>query len=85
MGYLVFGFAPGLFWLYYFYKKDKYEPEPKKAIIKTFFLGIIAAIPVCIAERILSLLILPFKSLSVPLFYLFFCFLIVGPMAFFIF
>jgi len=41
---ILLGFAPGLFWLWYFYKKDKLEPEPKSYIIKTFCLGMLAAI-----------------------------------------
>ncbi|HOG73405.1 MAG TPA: PrsW family intramembrane metalloprotease, partial [Methanofastidiosum sp.] len=37
--------APGIFWVWFFYKKDKYEPEPKKIIIFTFLLGVLATIP----------------------------------------
>jgi RsiW-degrading membrane proteinase PrsW (M82 family) len=37
--------APGLFWLWFFYQKDKLEPEPKKLIAITFFLGVLLAIP----------------------------------------
>jgi RsiW-degrading membrane proteinase PrsW (M82 family) len=43
-------FAPGVFLLWYIYKKDKYEPEPKALVIKTFVYGILIAIPVSIAE-----------------------------------
>jgi RsiW-degrading membrane proteinase PrsW (M82 family) len=42
--------APGIFWLWFFYKKDKLEPEPKHLIIKTFFLGVLLAIPVLIVQ-----------------------------------
>lgn len=44
LAYFFLGFAPGIYWLYYFYKKDKLEPEPKKLLIKMYFLGIISAL-----------------------------------------
>lgn len=47
---IVLAFAPGIFWLWYFYKKDKLEPEPKQLVVKTFFLGMLVAIPVVLAE-----------------------------------
>ena len=53
---LALGLAPGIFWLWYFYRKDKLEPEPKHLIIKTFFLGMVSAVPAIILET-------PFKGL----------------------
>lgn len=47
---LTLAFAPGIFWLWYFYKKDKLEPEPKHLIVKTFFLGMLVAVPVTLLE-----------------------------------
>jgi RsiW-degrading membrane proteinase PrsW (M82 family) len=44
------GLAPGLFWLWFFYHRDKWEPEPKSAVIKTFFLGMAVVVPVLIVE-----------------------------------
>ena len=44
------GFLPGVFYLWYFYKKDKYEPEPVRLIIKTYFMGMLAAIPISFLE-----------------------------------
>jgi len=43
-------FAPGVFWLYYFYKKDKLEPEPKKLLIKMFLFGVLSTIPAILVE-----------------------------------
>ena len=43
-------FGPGIFWMIYLYKKDKLEPEPKSLVIKIFFLGLLAAIPIAIVE-----------------------------------
>lgn len=37
------GFAPGFFWLWFIYRKDKYAPEPLKLIATVFVLGIISA------------------------------------------
>ena len=48
-------FAPGIFWLWFFYKKDKWEPEPKRLIVETFIWGLLAVIPVAIVEY-------PFRS-----------------------
>ena len=43
MHYILLGFAPGLYWLWYFYQRDKLEPEPKKLVLISYFLGILAA------------------------------------------
>jgi len=48
---LILGFAPGIFWAWYFYKRDRLEPEPKSTVIKLFFYGILIAIPVAIIEQ----------------------------------
>jgi RsiW-degrading membrane proteinase PrsW (M82 family) len=42
--------APGLFWLWFFYKRDRFEPEPKHLIARTFFLGILVAFPIVFAQ-----------------------------------
>ncbi|MEE9275404.1 MAG: PrsW family glutamic-type intramembrane protease [bacterium] len=47
---LALAFAPGLFWLWFFYRKDKIEPEPKILIIKVFFWGMVAVFPVSLIE-----------------------------------
>ncbi|MBU1077046.1 MAG: PrsW family intramembrane metalloprotease [Spirochaetes bacterium] len=79
MHYLILGFAPGLFWLYYFYKKDKFEPEPKKLIIRAFLLGLIIAVPVAIIESLLKGFVSPLRIISPYLYLMFFYFFIVGP------
>ncbi|MBU2513767.1 PrsW family intramembrane metalloprotease [bacterium] len=52
--FIALGFLPGIFWLYYFYRKDVIEPEPKSLIAKTYLVGILVAVPVVIAEIRLS-------------------------------
>ena len=56
----VIGLAPGIFWLWLIYRRDKYRPEPKGLVIRAFLLGIVAVIPVMLVEVLLALpLILP--------------------------
>ena len=47
---IILGFAPGIFWVWYFYREDKWEPEPKKMIVKVFLYGIIISLPVLLFE-----------------------------------
>lgn len=37
--------APALFWLWLFYRRDRWEPEPKLRVLKLFALGAVAAAP----------------------------------------
>ncbi len=56
-GYTVFvlAFGPGIFWLWYFYKKDKLEPEPKSLILRTFFFGMLMVIPAGMIEHVITM------------------------------
>jgi len=45
-------FLPGLLWLWYFYSKDIYRPEPKGLIALTFFLGAVASAPAGLLELV---------------------------------
>jgi len=42
--YILMGFAPGLFWLWYFRRKDDLEPEPRLMLLKVFILGCLSAL-----------------------------------------
>ncbi len=53
---LALAFAPGLFWLWYFFKRDKYEPEPLHRIRNCFILGMAIVLPAGLAEVPFSLL-----------------------------
>lgn len=57
---LVVAIAPALFWLLYFYRKDKYEPEPLSWIVKIFLLGALIVIPIAIGEIIAGIFISEF-------------------------
>lgn len=50
---ILLALAPCLFMMWYFYHRDKYEPEPKKNILKIFLLGAVMVIPAAIIETIL--------------------------------
>ncbi|MCK8824425.1 PrsW family intramembrane metalloprotease [Fuchsiella alkaliacetigena] len=53
---LIVSILPGLLWIYFFYRQDKYEAEPFTLILKTFFLGAVTVIPAGLIE-------LPFSDL----------------------
>lgn len=42
--------VPGILWVWYFYRKDLYEPEPKGLVLKVFFFGMLAVIPAALIE-----------------------------------
>jgi RsiW-degrading membrane proteinase PrsW (M82 family) len=39
LGYVVYGFAPALFWLWFLRSKDRLEPEPRSLVLRVFVLG----------------------------------------------
>jgi protease PrsW len=47
--YIFFGLAPSVIWLLFFLRKDSH-PESNKMILKVFFFGMAAAIPVALLE-----------------------------------
>ena len=50
VGILLVSFAPGLFWLWFYLRKDSYQPAPRRLIAITFGLGCLATIPAAIVE-----------------------------------
>jgi protease PrsW len=57
----IFAIAPGLIWLFYFIEKDKH-PEPKRMILKIFFLGMAVALPAAFLELLFQKL--PFQEIA---------------------
>ncbi|MHC4135459.1 MAG: PrsW family intramembrane metalloprotease [Planctomycetota bacterium] len=43
--------APAFFWLWLFYRRDRWEPEPKAKVLQLFALGMAVAAPVYFLER----------------------------------
>lgn len=48
----VLAFSPAIFWLWYVYQKDKWEPEPRALVVKTFLLGMACALPAALGEAL---------------------------------
>ncbi len=46
----IIGFIPGILWLWFVYKKDKFEPEPLGLVMAIFAAGALSTIPVSIIE-----------------------------------
>jgi RsiW-degrading membrane proteinase PrsW (M82 family) len=52
---LLLAIGPALFWLWYFYNRDRYEPEPLSWIVMIYLLGMAVTIPVAFVEGLSSL------------------------------
>ena len=52
---LILGFAPALFWLWYFYLKDRYAPEPRAWILRILLLGMLSTIPIALIEGMIGI------------------------------
>lgn len=50
---LLIALSPCLFFLWYFYHRDKYDPEPKKKILTIYLAGAIMVIPAAVLEMLL--------------------------------
>jgi protease PrsW len=77
--------VPGLVWLWIFYRTDLYQPEPKRLVLATFGLGVLAIVPAFAAERAAQTLA-PLAAVfdgplgdSRPLTLALVCFLVIGP------
>ena len=53
VGLVLAAFAPGLFWLWFFLRKDAHGPAPRRLIAVTFALGCLAIIPAGLVEYVL--------------------------------
>ncbi|HBK68357.1 MAG TPA: PrsW family intramembrane metalloprotease [Firmicutes bacterium] len=42
---IIVSVIPGVLWLTYFYRKDRFEPEPKKLVAKVFIGGMLMVVP----------------------------------------
>lgn len=48
-------FIPALLWLRVFYRRDRYEPEPKRLIVGFFLLGIVAVAPAIAGNELFAI------------------------------
>ena len=53
LGILVLAFSPGIFWLWLICQRDKFRPEPRALVIRTFLWGMAVSIPISILESIM--------------------------------
>ncbi len=54
---LALALGPGVFWAWYFYRRDKFNPEPAALIVKIFLLGVLVTFPVAFVEGFFGLFI----------------------------
>ena len=52
--FLLLAIAPAAFWLWYFYRRDRYEPEPLSWVLLVYLLGIAVTIPVALVEGVMG-------------------------------
>ncbi len=76
--YVFVGFLPGLFWLWFYYKKDLH-PEPLKWIFKVFVWGLLAAIPAVVIELLADSLLLNYLDEASLIYIILSTFLMVAP------
>jgi RsiW-degrading membrane proteinase PrsW (M82 family) len=57
--YLLLGFAPGIFWLWWFQRKDDLEPEPRSLVLRVFALGCGSALLVLLVRPLIEPALLP--------------------------
>jgi RsiW-degrading membrane proteinase PrsW (M82 family) len=58
---LFIAFAPGLFYLWYLYHRDRYHHEPLRWLFWVFLVGMLVTIPVAFIENQLGSLITEFQ------------------------
>lgn len=59
--YILIAIAPGIFWLIFYRRKDREEPEPRRLVFKIFIWGMLATIPAAILEFIVDY-VMPYSS-----------------------
>jgi protease PrsW len=75
---LAIAIAPGIAIMWYIYAKDKYDREPKRHIIISFFLGMLATIPAIIVQATVTTLFGDFRNSTSVAYYAFYAFAIVA-------
>ena len=63
---LILAVGPGVIWMFWFYLKDRYEPEPRVVVARIFLLGAVALVPAAVAVQ-LAAYVLPLAFLPLAL------------------
>jgi len=50
---VILAFAPGIFWMWLIYRWDRYQPEPRWLVVRTFLWGMVIVIPIAFIELLL--------------------------------
>lgn len=61
---LAMALAPGIAIMWFIYSKDRFDREPLKALIKSFFLGMLATVPAILLQLVASYLLKGFMPAS---------------------
>ncbi|MGQ9706419.1 MAG: PrsW family glutamic-type intramembrane protease [bacterium] len=61
----ILGLIPGFFWLWYVYRKDKYQREPIGLVIRIVFFGAISIVPAIIFEELFDKYIYPMSDQTI--------------------
>ena len=48
---LTLAVAPAVFWMWWFYRKDRFDPEPRGLVLKIFLLGMLPVLPAGVLDR----------------------------------
>jgi protease PrsW len=75
---LALALAPGIAIMWFIYSKDRFDREPLKALIKSFFLGMLATIPAVILQLAISYLLKGIMPASGWTYFILFAFLAVA-------
>ncbi len=52
---MLLSILPGIIWVIFIYRTDRYEPEPTKQIIKAFIIGILCVFPAVLFESLFDI------------------------------
>jgi protease PrsW len=52
---IIVAFVPSLFWMWFIYRWDRHQPEPRWLVIRTFLWGMVLIIPIAVVEFLLIL------------------------------
>ena len=75
---LALALAPGIAIMWFIYSKDRFDREPLKALIKSFFLGMLATVPAILVQLVASYLLKENMAASGWTYYILFAFLVVA-------
>lgn len=54
LAFIAIGFAPGIFWLWIAVRANRQRPDPLALVIRTFLLGLLAALPIVFVESLIE-------------------------------